>query len=64
MDTDADEHGEFDSSPYESPHLLRQLDNVTTLEAGEKHVFKCLFTGVPLPEVEWSIGDQLLEVTR
>lgn len=53
-----------ESSPYEAPKLLKKLDESIPLIPGEKHVFKCLFTGVPLPEVEWSIDNQLLEITR
>lgn len=54
----------IESSPYEKPKFLTQLDDVSQLNVDGKHVFKCHFTGFPLPEVEWSIDGQLLEITR
>ena len=64
-DTTINESDEFgESSPYEAPKFVHELDASIPLTPDEKHVFKCLFVGVPLPEVEWSIDNQSIEVTR
>lgn len=49
---------------YEKPAFSSTLDETTQLVPGEKHVFKCLFSGVPLPEAEWLVDGSLLDITR
>lgn len=65
VDTD---YGEADELPehfnYEKPAFSSTLEATTQLVPGEKHVFKCLFAGVPLPEAEWLIDGSPLEITR
>jgi hypothetical protein len=64
VDNDEGEGSDDVTSPYQSPQFSHPLSDTITLQANEKHVFKCLFSGVPLPEIEWKVGGQLLEVTR
>lgn len=49
---------------YEKPAFTSVLDETTQLIPGEKHVFKCSFSGVPLPDAEWFVDNQPLGVTR